>query len=347
MTIYDLYHFLRLEIDSGGVAAYERYFDNEFSRIDALKAGDETGPQHTVTLRIVPALPSDLPADAIVRRVRFKKLFTFEFAVVGAGTEHATVWFVDHKVSRLYVTAVGVFIQGQVLEPVMYLSVLRAGGLLMHAGGVARDGKAHLFPAHGGTGKTTMTIGMLAKGYSFLGDDLILVDPTTSTAYAYPRPLHVFTYNIRNLQGADIPWRISAAIYGKNVLRFVLERVLRTEFLISTRVHADEVLDDLQLAEPSTLRHVMFLVKEGEHRHLDLGDAEQLEEAAVAVIDSADLNLSLFDVLQDDAARADIRAEELAIARSLLSGAEAFTFMNTRRLDLDEADRHVEDPTSL
>ena len=234
---YRFQNFLTLTIESGGRPQFDAYFRNEYARINETDMS-EAATSYSVTLKIVDEIPKTLPSDAIRRTKRFKKLFTFEYAIVGLGTQEATIYFQDHPVRKIYVTAVGVFLQAQVLEPVMYLSFLRQGILFMHAAGVSKDGNAYLFPAYGGTGKTTTSMSLLGKGYAFLGDDLILVDPETMRAFPYPRPLHIFTYNVCNLQGAKIPFATAAIIYFKNVLRFFLERLLRTEFLISTRVHA-------------------------------------------------------------------------------------------------------------
>jgi hypothetical protein len=50
---------------------------------------------------------------------------------------------------------------------------LRRGGLLVHASGVVRDGRAHLFFGPSGSGKTTVT--SLSESDLILGDDLVLI----------------------------------------------------------------------------------------------------------------------------------------------------------------------------
>jgi len=343
---YAFQQHLTLVVDAGNKSPYAKYFDNEYVRIDQTDVSTQS-PTSSVTLRIVDEIPGDLAPEAIRRKERFKKMFTFEYAVVGLGTEHAVVYFVDHWISRLYVTAVGVFVQAQVLEPVMYLSFLQQRILFMHSAGVSRDEKAYVFPAHGGTGKTTMCMNLVAKGYKFMGDDLLIVDPASDQVFAYPRPLHIFTYNVRNLSGAVIPRRISAVIYFKNVLRFVLERVLRTEFLISTRIHADEILPDLELSKPARIHHVVFLKKEGAHEHIDVTDPTVRREHAAAIVDSADLNESLFRILDDPVRQAEIRELELDVAGAVLEAADEFGYLNTRAIDLADAEDLVLDLSGL
>lgn len=333
--------FLRLSINSNDRPRYIRYFQNEYARIDRANVFDET-PGYQITLHIVDEIPDDLPADAIRNRRRFKNLFTFDYAFHGAGTKDVHLYFKDHPVSRLYVTAVGVFVQAQLLEPLMYLSLLKQGVLLMHSAGVAKDGKAYLFPAQGGTGKTTTSMRLLSDGYEFLGDDLILVDPEEGLAYPYARPLHIFTYNVRNLHGARVPLSVQAAIYFKNVLRFVLERILRNEFLISTRVHADEILDNFRFSDPARLHNVIFLIREGESRSVALETNAVKTEVAETIVDSADLNESLFGLLADPKQQQKIRKSEIDVTKRILKKSDYFGYLNTRKINLQNVARYLE-----
>lgn len=338
--IYNFQNFLTLTIETGGRHQFDAYFENEYARINETDKS-ETTSDCCVTLVIVSQIPGDLPPDAIHRVKRFKKLFTFEFAIVGLGTKNTKIYFKDHMVRRVYVTAVGVFLQAQVLEPVIYHSLLQQKILLMHSAGVSKDGKAYLFPAHGGTGKTTTSMSLLSKGYDFLGDDLILVDPVRKKAYPYPRPLHIFTYNVRNLNGAKIPPITSFIIYFKNVLRFFLEGILRTEFLISTRVHADEILPDLRLSAPVDLHNIIFLKKEGDHESIDLTSEDAIAKHAEAVATSADLNESLFEIIENSDASAEIRDREIEGFSALLRNATYFGYLNTRRINLNQVDTYL------
>ncbi len=338
---YRFQDHLELTVETNGRSSFDSYFRNEYERIDATSRIDGE-PRCRIRLEIVGEIPTDLPASAVVRKVRFKKLFTFEYAIVGHGTTDAIVYFKDHPVRRVYVTAVGVFVQAQVLEPVMYLSLLNQGIFLMHSAGVSKDGRAKVFPAYGGTGKTTTCMSLLGRGYDFLGDDLLLVDPTAKTVFAYPRPLHLFTYNVRNLQGAKVPALTAFAIYFKNVLRFFLERILRTEFLISTRIHADEVLPDLRISEPVDLDQIVFLKKDGDHETIDLTSDDAIQEHARNIVDSADLNVSLFEILDNAEQAEEIRATEVQVAATMLRNANSFAYLNTRKVDLEQIPDHIE-----
>ena len=69
-----------------------------------------------------------------------------------------------------------------------------AGLLLVHAGGVGRNGQCCLITGCSGAGKTTMTLRMAAKGWGFYGDDLVVVGKDREgvwKVYPFWRPLQV------------------------------------------------------------------------------------------------------------------------------------------------------------
>ena len=59
--------------------------------------------------------------------------------------------------------------------------------LLLHAGAVVRGGHALLLPAETASGKSSLTLGLLEKGASYLSDDLAPLDPVTNRAYPFPK----------------------------------------------------------------------------------------------------------------------------------------------------------------
>ncbi len=328
MTSYNFYGFLTVKLvtDHRG---WQRYFDNEYLRI--ARAGTST-PRATIRTEIVGDLPDRLPGD-IVHETRFKGLFLYRTLVRGIDTDDVTIYFARHWIDRVYMNAIGVYLQAQVLEPVMYYKLLQQGVLLMHAAGVTKDGEATLLPAYGGTGKTTLSIALLDKGFRFLGDDLLLVDTADLTVHPYPRPLHIFTYNVRSLTGARIPLRYRVAVYAKNVLRWVLERVMRTEFLISTRIHADELFEDGVFGETSPVGGIAFLRKEGPaFAAVDVTD-DNARALAATIAESADLNDSLRDLVDHDPQfEAAFTELELDVIEKLLRGTGRLTHVNSRAL---------------
>jgi hypothetical protein len=337
MKTYSFYEFLQVRLNYNGHRGYERYFDNEYTRIVKGQKAEECP---LITVSIVKKLPEPQAGD-LVRAPRYKKLFTYKFLVRNLFGNHVEIFFENHPVDKVYMNAIGVFLQAQVLEPIMYLKLLESGVLFMHAGGVAKDGYGYLLPAHGGTGKTTFSIALMNHGFQLLGDDLLIVDTKKRLVYPYPRPMHLFTYNINNLNGANIPLKYKTAIYTKNGMRYVLERVLRTEFLISTRVHADEIFSGELFAKPVPYKGVYFLRKEGKASEPRVITKRSAVDIAAEIMISEDLNDSLYEILEDEAQIAKVKELERKIIVNLLSQFSNITYVNTRKLDLTTLDPFI------
>lgn len=74
------------------------------------------------------------------------------------------------------------------------LELLRGRGLFwLHAGCVARGGRAVIFPGHSGSGKTTACLNLACRGFDFLAEDRVFVRPGDGGVrlLAYPRDMAV------------------------------------------------------------------------------------------------------------------------------------------------------------
>ncbi|PKQ25032.1 MAG: hypothetical protein CVT64_11860 [Actinobacteria bacterium HGW-Actinobacteria-4] len=307
---------------------YQQYFANEYRRV----ANFDPRPDATVIdVFIVKHLPEPTAGDRHTH-LRFKKIFRYEYLVRGFGSPNVEIYFKDSFSGTLYAKTVTLFLQAQLVEPVMYHALLQSGILFMHAAGVS-DGKyGYLFPAYGGTGKTTLTLGLMGEGMAVLGDDLLLVEPATGTVYPYLRPLHIFTYNVTTLRGAVIPWSIRAKVRIKDLVRRLLETMTRQEFLISTRVHADAVYPDFRAGTAVPYRKIVFLTKSGAHQTQRIND-HSVDALARQILDSEDLNDSLYANILDETEKAAAQELELRVITALLETLDVFELANTRLLD--------------
>ncbi len=330
--IYKFFGYLELVISSNNRSGYDNYFNNEYLRISSKQPICEESAR--VSVEIVSRLP-ELQTGDIRRTVRFKQLFTFHYLVRNIASKQVTVFFQSHLLDKFYMNAIAVFLQAQVLEPIMYLKLLEMNVLFMHAGGVANDDEGYLLPAYGGTGKTTFSMALLNSGYRLLGDDLLFVALDEGKVYPYPRPMHIFTYNVNSLVGAKIPLAYKAKIYLKNMARLVLEGVLKTEFLISTRIHADEVFPESPFGQAVPYKRIFFLKKEGARIQPQAITNDNRSELATEIMQSADLNDSLYQILDNESAIADVKCLEMKVIESLLSQFDSLSYINTRKLDLN------------
>jgi hypothetical protein len=61
--------------------------------------------------------------------------------------------------------------------------------LQIHAASVVRDGKTLVMPGDPGSGKSTLSAGLLSRGWSYLCDEFSLIDPDSLFAHPFPRAI--------------------------------------------------------------------------------------------------------------------------------------------------------------
>jgi hypothetical protein len=111
--------------------------------------------------------------------------------------------------------------------------------VLIHAGAVVTpNGEGVLLPAKSGSGKTTVTAGLVRAGFGYLSDEAAAIDPVTRRIYPYPKTLNIkkgsfklfpdFKKNNGELPPVQGEWHLSpnsirpGAIGGPCPVRFVI-----------------------------------------------------------------------------------------------------------------------------
>lgn len=305
------------------------YFQNEYERVSPFKPNKKD--HTTINVHIVKKLPAAMEGD-LNRHLVFKKLFRYEYVIRGLNTDNVDIFFRDVMAARAYSKIVTLFLQAQIIEPVVYYKFLSRNILFMHSAGVTDGKNGYIFPAYGGTGKTTLTLGLMGEGMHVLGDDLLIVEADKGIVHPYLRPLHVFTYNVKTLRGASIPPKTKAIVKFKDLLRIVLEGTTRQEFLISTRVHADTLYSDFTPGKTVPYRKIAFLKKTGDHEHIVI-TKKNIRELAEKILESEDLNDSLYDNILDKNDKPAVVELELKVIENVLSNVKQLEFINTRKLD--------------
>ena len=62
---------------------------------------------------------------------------------------------------------------------------------LVHSAAVARDGAGFLLPGPSGSGKSSLTMALIGRGYRYMSDELAAVDLTTNELHSVPKPLGI------------------------------------------------------------------------------------------------------------------------------------------------------------
>ncbi len=79
-----------------------------------------------------------------------------------------------------------------------FLANRTQGSSFIHASSIEKDGKAALFVAAGGVGKTSIMMQILKKaGWRYLSDDLSIID-SNGRVYFNPKYIQIYPYNVKN-----------------------------------------------------------------------------------------------------------------------------------------------------
>jgi len=88
--------------------------------------------------------------------------------------------------------------------------LLEKGLFLAHAGGVTKDGTAHIFPGRGGSYKSTLCMKYIKeKHFDLLGDDRVILDK--KNAYSFPMSLYSLSYMVNHLKD-ESSWHLTEKI---------------------------------------------------------------------------------------------------------------------------------------
>jgi hypothetical protein len=140
-----------------------------------IKSMDERFAQglrwHLAPFRLTQAAPGGTPVELLTEAATGQPGYTFRFATqelfrvqMLAEAIHRAVWEIQRAVPELV-----------------------RDFILLHAGAVARDEQAALLPAMTASGKSSLTLGLLEAGFSYLTDDVGALDPITARAYPFAK----------------------------------------------------------------------------------------------------------------------------------------------------------------
>ena len=100
-----------------------------------------------------------------------------------------------------------------------------AAHVVLHAGGVARDGSGVLVPGPSGSGKTTLVAGLVRRGCAYLSDEAMALAGDPPLLLPYPKALALDAASWRALFGAEDQHTAGARWRGAGKCHVLPERI--------------------------------------------------------------------------------------------------------------------------
>ena len=155
------------------------------------------------------------------------------------------------------------------VEPVLAVLAAARGRALIHACCVVKDDKCIVFPSWGGTGKTSIVLYFLSKGFGYMADDWVFVG-RDGCAYAYPRRIRIYSYNLRQFPWLRERLKDKARLVRMGVGEFLAGRLPWRYARIAVRkltpyypVHASELFPGARVPRSKPITHVFLMKKSG------------------------------------------------------------------------------------
>jgi hypothetical protein len=134
---------------------------------------------------------------------------------------------------------------------------------------------------------------MVARGYSFLGDDLVFLSKEGSM-YSYPKRVHFFSYLKKKNPFLKVPACAMAVSRVNHVIRSVLGLITGKEFYLSTRLDIRDIIPGANVVEKGIKARKLFLLVSNDNAgRIGASEADRYEY----MISTCDTRASLLGIL--------------------------------------------------
>lgn len=169
-----------------------------------------------------------------------------------------------------------------VLHPILYFTLSTLNHTFVHAAGLAHDNKGILIIGHSNVGKTSLALEMVMNGYSFLGDDLVILS-NKSEILSFPKPVKLEGHNI--MERPEVLRRIKERMGQKEKIFFkMLTSYLKNKSrTVSASVSIEDVIENPHIISRSDLTHVIHIKRYAGHELVanEISPEESVKEAAL------------------------------------------------------------------
>lgn len=137
-------------------------------------------------------------------------------------------------------------------EYMIQYCLLQKRASVIHSAAVVRDERVLLLPGTGGTGKTTLSLVLMDRGYQYMGDNFIILKD--GEAMSYLSPFNIFYYNRTPLVEPALTVADKSSLFAKKMLYDFTRGYIK----ILQKVDPIKVLGD-KLCHRGRATHLCFL----------------------------------------------------------------------------------------
>jgi len=140
-----------------------------------------------------------------------------------------------------------------IIDFLIHLKLNEKGFPIVHASSISKNCNAYLFAARGGGGKTTVSLNLLEKGFSFMADNFTILN--NGHALSFLIPFNLFNYNLTPLIKKRCSKNDRIIIH----LKYVFYKLTFGYIKMRTKVNIKEILPN-QVGNRSKVKGVFLLI---------------------------------------------------------------------------------------
>lgn len=165
--------------------------------------------------------------------------------------------------------AASLIVSGYLIDPLLHYKLTELGYTLIHGSCVNKNGRAYLFTAQGGGGKTSTALNATRRGYSFMGDNYIIA--YKGVALSYLSPLNIFHFNLNSIITENMSFQKRFEFQLKNYLRKL------TGLSIATKIDPRSIMPG-PWTDEAELKSILLLLPKETFQVSDIGREELIDK---------------------------------------------------------------------
>ena len=167
-------------------------------------------------------------------------------------------WEQGNMTVRIHANLLGkMLIPELIINPLIWLKLNEKGYPIVHGSGVSQNGKAYIFAGQGASGKTSIALGMVARGCKLLGDHFVILDK--GAVLSFPTPFHLTEFNLAPVVKNNMSFRHKPLFQLKQLFHRLTGRRLATKIL-PRDIFPDSLID------ASKLHSIFLLLPKGDFK---------------------------------------------------------------------------------
>jgi len=224
------------------------------------------------------------------------------------------------------------------IEPLMRFLMISKGYILLHSACLSLNGHAVLISAPPDTGKTTLSINCVKKGFNFLSDDMTIIR-LPNTALCFPKPMTISAHTFQTaidaaeVTSSKLGLKIRSLIHSKSGRQFMrnLSKYNVPIFTINTigqmiikppKFRINHISKSFKVMDKSIV-DTLCLLQKGDEKVLDIKKETALQKA-IENSDDAFLFPPYSELLEyikiDGKSAYELLKEEKRMLKELLAG---------------------------